>query len=47
MPGLFASVPIGNARAVRLRRGVFFDPDYNRKTADRAQNKKTSVLDSK
>jgi hypothetical protein len=25
------SESIGNARSVRLKRGVFFDPDYNRR----------------
>jgi hypothetical protein len=34
------SQSIGNARAARLKRSVFFDPDYNRKTADRARNSK-------
>jgi hypothetical protein len=33
MRGVFmTSESIGNAREVLLKRGVFFDPDYNRKT---------------
>ena len=33
---------IGNARAARLKRSVFLNPDYNRKIADRVRNAKNS-----
>jgi hypothetical protein len=42
---LFTSSSIGNARAVRLKRGVFFDPEYNRKTLTAFDIQKLCILD--
>jgi hypothetical protein len=39
------SESIGNARAVRLKRGVFFDPDYNRKSLIAFETQKICALD--